>query len=51
MFNGEYITGDVDSAYLEGLEQSRNDSAKTARSQASANARLNQVVGIHNNRS
>lgn len=51
VFNGEYITGDVDSAYLEGLEQSRNDNAKAARGSGAANARLNQVVGIHNNRS
>lgn len=28
VFNGEYVTGDIDDAYLERLEASRNDSAK-----------------------
>ncbi len=28
-FNGEYISGDVDSDYLEALEERRNDNAKT----------------------
>jgi amidophosphoribosyltransferase len=51
VFNGEYITGDVDAAYLDELEQSRNDHAQSARGTATANARQNQVVGIHNNRS
>jgi amidophosphoribosyltransferase len=31
-FNGEYITGDVDRAYLDRVENQRNDSAKTSRS-------------------
>src|SRR3990172_3987570 len=31
-FNGEYITGDVDRAYLDRIENERNDSAKTSRS-------------------
>jgi amidophosphoribosyltransferase len=31
-FNGEYITGDVDQAYLDRIENERNDSAKTSRS-------------------
>lgn len=30
VFNGEYITGDVDEVYLKRLENSRNDSAKEA---------------------
>lgn len=30
-FNGEYITGDITSAYLEKLHQQRNDSAKSKR--------------------
>ncbi|PTQ88455.1 amidophosphoribosyltransferase [Agitococcus lubricus] len=28
VFNGEYVTGDIDDAYLERLERSRNDGAK-----------------------
>ncbi|MFP5383851.1 MAG: amidophosphoribosyltransferase [Gammaproteobacteria bacterium] len=31
VFNGEYITGDVDGAYLQGLERQRNDVAKAER--------------------
>ena len=31
-FNGEYITGDVDRAYLDRIENERNDSAKSSRS-------------------
>jgi len=31
-FNGEYITGDVDQAYLDRIENERNDSAKSDRS-------------------
>ncbi len=30
VFDGNYITGDVDAAYLQALEQSRNDKAKRA---------------------
>jgi amidophosphoribosyltransferase len=30
-FTGEYVTGDIDGAYLDCLEQQRNDSAKTRR--------------------
>lgn len=29
VFTGEYVTGDIDDAYLQRLEQSRNDNAKT----------------------
>ena len=28
VFNGKYVTGDIDDAYLERLEKSRNDGAK-----------------------
>jgi amidophosphoribosyltransferase len=31
-FNGEYITGDVSPAYLDRIENQRNDSAKSSRS-------------------
>lgn len=33
-FNGEYITGDVDAEYLDHLEQSRSDAAKSMREYA-----------------
>jgi amidophosphoribosyltransferase len=49
VFNGEYITGDVDQAYLERLEALRNDDAQTQnRAQLLANGT---VVGIHNDAS
>ncbi|MFP5350019.1 MAG: amidophosphoribosyltransferase [Gammaproteobacteria bacterium] len=37
-FDGVYVTGDISPAYLEQIEQCRNDAAKTARQDASGNA-------------
>ncbi|MEQ8955965.1 MAG: amidophosphoribosyltransferase, partial [Gammaproteobacteria bacterium] len=34
VFNGEYVTSDVDEVYLRRLENSRNDAAKKARKKA-----------------
>jgi amidophosphoribosyltransferase len=31
VFDGNYVTGDIDAAYLERLERRRNDSAKSAK--------------------
>ncbi|MAY56149.1 MAG: amidophosphoribosyltransferase [Gammaproteobacteria bacterium] len=36
VFNGEYITGDVDEQYLKALEAARNDAAKKARANTKA---------------
>ena len=33
VFNGEYVTGDIDDAYLDRLAQSRNDGAKTKKTE------------------
>ncbi|MAT50797.1 MAG: amidophosphoribosyltransferase [Porticoccaceae bacterium] len=44
VFNGEYITGDVDEDYLHNLANERSDSAKMARE---INSRP-EVVGLHN---
>jgi amidophosphoribosyltransferase len=44
VFDGKYITGDVDRAYLDKLAAARNDSAKMAR-EARA---VSEVVGLHN---
>ncbi|MCK9468013.1 MAG: amidophosphoribosyltransferase [Porticoccaceae bacterium] len=44
VFNGEYITGDVDEDYLHNLAATRNDSAKMARE---SDGRP-EVVGLHN---
>jgi len=43
VFDGEYITGDVDEGYLNRIHDLRNDAAQAAR-RASAGA----VVGLHN---
>lgn len=46
VFNGEYLTGDVDRAYLDRIEALRNDDAQTQnRTQLLAEGT---VVGIHN---
>mgnify|MGYP006424517619 FL=1 len=41
-FDGEYITGDIDEAYLTALEKSRNDNAKSNRENS------DDVIEIHN---
>ncbi|TVP90047.1 MAG: amidophosphoribosyltransferase [Pseudomonadaceae bacterium] len=43
VFNGEYVTGDVNEAYLGKIEQARNDSAKTLTDTGNA------VIELHNN--
>jgi amidophosphoribosyltransferase len=46
VFNGEYITGDVDQIYLDRVESLRNDDAQSQRRAAlQADGAL---VGIHN---
>ncbi|MGM8850442.1 amidophosphoribosyltransferase [Salinicola sp. MH3R3-1] len=42
VFDGNYVTGDVDDAYLAALEAARNDAAKSGRES------LNAVVDLHN---
>jgi len=42
VFNGEYVTGDVDQAYLERIEAQRNDDVRTAEDED------NEVMEIHN---
>ncbi|MEO1081596.1 MAG: amidophosphoribosyltransferase [Pseudomonadota bacterium] len=46
VFNGEYITGDVDRSYLDQLQQERNDEAQCRRREAQSGDGV--VVGIHN---
>lgn len=43
VFNGEYVTGDVNEAYLGKIEQARNDAAKV-RSEISS-----EIIDLHNN--
>ncbi|MFL0799910.1 MAG: amidophosphoribosyltransferase [Agarilytica sp.] len=47
VFDGNYITGDVDDAYLSSLEADRADHAKSAREKALAES-TNAMVGLHN---
>lgn len=41
-FNGEYVTGDIDQAYLERLSNHRNDGAKSGREGSGS------TIGLHN---
>jgi amidophosphoribosyltransferase len=43
VFDGLYVTGDIDDAYLSALEASRSDSAKQEQS-----AGDHALVGVHN---
>jgi amidophosphoribosyltransferase len=45
VFNGEYVTGDVDSGYLSKLESMRNDEAQSGRRAAQEEGAM---VGLHN---
>lgn len=47
VFDGNYITGDVDESYLANLEDERSDENKTSRAKGSAIS-ANAMVGIHN---
>ena len=47
VFNGEYVTGDVDSDYLEQLEQQRNDAAKLKKD-GGAERPVANLIGLHN---
>ena len=48
VFNGEYVTGDVDQAYLDLVDAKRNDIAKLS-AQNEEISKDSQVIGIHNN--
>ena len=48
VFDGQYVTGDVDKAYLDRIEALRNDSAKQ-KADVSIEPKKGQVIGIHNN--
>ncbi len=43
VFDGHYVTGDVDEAYLQRIEQARNDLSKTETNS------VNEIIGLHNN--
>ena len=46
VFDGDYVTGDVDQGYLDRVEALRNDDAKQKRQQAAAEEGA--VIGLHN---
>ncbi|MBT5797952.1 MAG: amidophosphoribosyltransferase, partial [Porticoccaceae bacterium] len=48
VFDGHYVTGDVDAQYLERVDSQRNDLAKKG-GDASVVDKTSQVIGIHNN--
>ncbi|MNN41475.1 Amidophosphoribosyltransferase [compost metagenome] len=43
VFDGEYVTGDINAAYLDRIEQARNDLAKNKPGVG------NEVIDLHNN--
>jgi len=47
VFNGDYVTGDIDQAYLTALENKRNDAAKNQRENSRDD---DQVMELHNNK-
>jgi len=47
VFDGDYITGDIDDKYLQRLESERSDNVKTTRQKDLAES-SNAMVGIHN---
>ncbi len=48
VFDGDYITGDVDKSYLGRIEARRNDAAKE-KDKTAAESKKQSVIGIHNN--
>lgn len=46
VFNGEYITGDVDEVYLKRLEIARNDEAKTQKKNSSVSKEQNLIADL-----
>ena len=48
VFNGEYVTGDVNQTYLDGVELKRNDAAKEVDASEDI-SKDSQIIGIHNN--
>lgn len=46
VFNGEYVTGDIDQAYLDKIAAARNDASKSARDRHEGVDGM--IVGLHN---
>lgn len=50
VFNGKYVTGDIDQDYLDRLELQRNDAQKKKRVASNYPSENNAAIDIHNNR-
>lgn len=50
VFNGKYVTGDIDQGYLDRLELQRNDAQKKKRTAPNYPSENNAAIDIHNNR-
>ncbi len=50
VFNGKYVTGDIDQHYLDELEQSRNDKAKTQQFVVDPQYDDNVAIDLYNNK-
>lgn len=48
VFDGDYVTGDVDDDYLRKLAETRNDLAKSQREMSKSHSSQSSIVGIHN---
>ena len=48
VFNGEYITDDVDEVYLKRLENIRSDAAKSLKKNGGSAVEPNLVADLHN---
>jgi len=48
VFNGEYITGDVNDEYFDALQAARNDKAKNGNDQSADDSVSSDILGIHN---
>ena len=48
VFDGDYVTGDVDESYLNHIHAARNDDAKQNKNSSTDNKKQS-VIGIHNN--
>ena len=48
VFDGDYVTGDVDESYLNHIHATRNDDAKQNKNPSTDNKKQS-VIGIHNN--
>lgn len=51
VFNGEYLTGDVDSEYLKQLENERSDDVKQSKLGKNSDDNHGHVIGLHNHAS